>query len=346
MKIINNLNLNKNELQNAVVHNLAAAPSNPVEGQQYYNTSDHKLYVYDGTNWVEETSQGHALSDSTPEANGTGAAGTSTSVSRADHVHPTDTSRASATDLSTHTSNTSNPHSVTKSQVGLSDVTNDAQVKRSEMGVANGVATLDNDGKVPSSQLPSYVDDVIDLQGGLRDEAPTGTIIVGAKYYNTTTKKICTKTSSGWDTANPEKDKIYVDNQTDKTYRWSGSAMVEISASLALGETSSTAYRGDRGKTAYDHSQASGNPHGTTAAQVGATAKITANNTALTASGGLCTWTISNTLATADVVVQIKEVSSDEFVLADVTATASTITIKIVSASDIAADTYRAIIIG
>jgi adhesin HecA-like repeat protein len=43
-------------------------------------------------------------------------------------------------------------------------------------------------------------------------------------------------------------------------------------SNLALGETSSTAYRGDRGKTAYDHSQATGNPHGTTAAQVGAAA--------------------------------------------------------------------------
>ena len=59
--------------------------------------------------------------------------------------------------------------------------------------------------------------------------------------------------------------KIYVTKDNNLTYRWSGSAYVEISASLALGETSATAYRGDRGKTAYDHSQvATGNPHGTT----------------------------------------------------------------------------------
>lgn len=50
-----------------------------------------------------------------------------------------------------------------KSDVGLGNVTNDAQVKRSEMGQANGVATLDSTGKVPSSQLPSYVDDVIEV---------------------------------------------------------------------------------------------------------------------------------------------------------------------------------------
>lgn len=56
---------------------------------------------------------------------------------------------------------------------------------------------------------------------------------------------------------------------TNKTYRWSGSSYVEISASLALGETSRTAYRGDRGKIAYDHSQVRGNPHNTSKSEVG-----------------------------------------------------------------------------
>ena len=64
---------------------------------------------------------------------------------------------ASASTLSSHMSNTSNPHSVTKSQVGLGNVTNDSQVKRSEMGIANGVATLDTNGKVYLSQIPDSV---------------------------------------------------------------------------------------------------------------------------------------------------------------------------------------------
>ena len=67
-----------------------------------------------------------------------------------------------------------------------------------------------------------------------------------------------------------EEGKIYVDLSTNTTYRWSGSAFVAVGSSLALGETSSTAYRGDRGKTAYDHSQlTSGNPHSVTASDVG-----------------------------------------------------------------------------
>ena len=108
--------------------------------------------------------------------------------------------------------------SISKANVGLGNVTNDAQVKRSEMGVANGVATLGGDGKVPAAQLPSYVDDVLEYENKAAFPA-TG-----------------------------ETGKIYVAKDTNLTYRWGGSAYVEISVSLALGETSSTAYAGDKGK--------------------------------------------------------------------------------------------------
>lgn len=107
---------------------------------------------------------------------------------------------------------------ITPTNIGLGNVTNHAQVKRTEMGVANGVATLGADGKVPSGQLPSYVDDVLEYDN--KSSFPT----------------------SG------ETGKIYVTKDTNLTYRWSGSAYVEISPSLALGETSSTAYAGDKGK--------------------------------------------------------------------------------------------------
>lgn len=108
-----------------------------------------------------------------------------------------------------------------------------------QKGTASGVAELDASGKVPASQLPSYVDDV--LEGYLS----------GGKFY---------KESAHTTEITGESGKIYTDLATNKTYRWSGTAFVEISASLALGETSSTAYRGDRGKAAYDHSQAAHAP--------------------------------------------------------------------------------------
>lgn len=102
-------------------------------------------------------------------------------------------------------------------------------------GSANGLAELDSTGKVPSAQLPSFVDDVIEgyLSGG--------------KFYKESTHTTQITGESG---------KIYIDLSTEKTYRWSGSAFAVISDTLALGETSTTAYRGDRGKVAYDHSQA------------------------------------------------------------------------------------------
>lgn len=118
-------------------------------------------------------------------------------------------------------------------------------------GAANGVAGLDSTGKVPSTQLPSYVDDVIDLINFVYSN-PTSGMTIGNKYYNTTSKKIFTATStSAGVESTPEAGKIYINIATNKTYRWSGSTMAEISASLALGTTSTTAFRGDYGNTLY-----------------------------------------------------------------------------------------------
>ena len=136
----------------------------------------------------------------------------------------------------------------------ISNITNlqttlDSKLNASLKGAASGLAELDSSGKVPSSQLPSYVDDVIE-----------GYLSSG-KFY---------KESAHTTQITGETGKIYVDLSTSKTYRWSGSAFAEISSSLALGTTSSTAYRGDRGLIAYNHSQVtSGNPHNVTKSDVG-----------------------------------------------------------------------------
>lgn len=92
------------------------------------------------------------------------------------------------------------------------------KLDKSEKGATNGVASLDENGRVPSSQLPSYVDDVIEV----------------ANYESLPT--------SG------ESGKIYITQSDNKTYRWSGNGYAEVSASLALGETEQTAYSGAKGK--------------------------------------------------------------------------------------------------
>lgn len=89
-------------------------------------------------------------------------------------------------------------------------------------GAPNGLASLNESGIIPSAQLPSYVDDVI--------EVDTFSNLPGTG----------------------ESGKIYIVQDTNLTYRWSGTDYVEISKSLALGETSSTAYHGDKGKATTD----------------------------------------------------------------------------------------------
>lgn len=129
-------------------------------------------------------------------------------------------------------------------------------------------ATLDEQGKVPSSQLPSFVDDVQEFQGFVENVTLTDTppvvlsVIIGI-YYDVSRKVFITKVRNGETevytskmfpsfvdkptSPTPLSGKIYVDQSTNKTYRWSGSNLVEISASLALGETENTAFAGDRG---------------------------------------------------------------------------------------------------
>lgn len=137
-------------------------------------------------------------------------------------------------------------------------------IPTSQKGAAGGVAELDETGKVPSSQLPSYVDDVLEFDNqAVFPEAG-------------------------------EAGKIYVAKDTNKTYRWTGTAYVEISSSIALGETSSTAYRGDRGKAAYEHSQAAHAPSNAEAnvqsdwnvTDTGSDAYIKNKPTSLPANGG------------------------------------------------------------
>ena len=132
-------------------------------------------------------------------------------------------------------------------------------IPTTQKGAASGVAELDSTGKVPASQLPSYVDDVVECY------------VVGSTPY--AADWLSLKESGA--ALTPESGKIYLviseGEYQNREYRWGGTQYAQISASLALGETASTAYRGDRGKAAYDHSQiTNGNPHGTTAAQVGA----------------------------------------------------------------------------
>lgn len=107
-------------------------------------------------------------------------------------------------------------------KAGDTTITNNLNAFISTKGQPGGLAELDSTGKVPAAQLPSYVDDVLEFS-------------TKAQFPQT-----------------GETGKIYVAKDTNLTYRWTGTQYLEISQSLALGETPSTAYPGDKGKANRD----------------------------------------------------------------------------------------------
>lgn len=117
---------------------------------------------------------------------------------------------------------------------------------------SGGVVLLDDDTLIPSRFLPSYVDDVIDLLGGIVGSTPTSGMTAGYKYYVTSTKKIFTASSAtSGITSDPISDVIYVvpnDINGAIMYRWSGTTLVEIvNGGIVIGTTTGTAFDGARG---------------------------------------------------------------------------------------------------
>lgn len=113
-------------------------------------------------------------------------------------------------------------------------------VPKNTKGVAGGVASLDSSGKVPASQLPGFVDDVLDVY-----------VRSGATLYSDTWLSL----TSGGAALTPESGKLYLVKEgkyANHQYRWTGSQYGEIASSLALGEVTGTAYDGAKGKATAD----------------------------------------------------------------------------------------------
>lgn len=195
-------------------------------GLTVYVTDTKTMYVYNGSGWDEVTKGAGYTHPTTPGHKHIPEGGASGQILKwkangeaqwEDEYRPTVDNALNAS------STNAIQNKVVKAEL-------DKKMNAALKGAANGVASLDETGKVPAAQLPSYVDDVLEFDN--KTAFPT----------------------SG------ESGKIYVAKDTNKTFRWSGTAYVEISASLALGETSATAFPGDKGKKAYDHSQAAHAP--------------------------------------------------------------------------------------
>lgn len=155
----------------------------------------------------------------------------------------------------------------------------DSKLDISQKGAVNGVAELDSNGFIHAVQLPSFVDDVIE-----------GYLYTNGNFYNDEAHTNEILAESG---------KIYIDltGNINKTYRWSGTAYVVISDTITLGETEGTAFRGDKGKLAYEHTlpENGTNPHGTTKVDVGL-----GNVENVTASDAVITYTEPDTPSEGD----------------------------------------------
>lgn len=165
---------------------------------------------------VEEQKTGFNLELATNandlKPNGTASLGSGDKLVLSTHVHPSDTSK----------------------------------VDVSSIGIARGVAPLGNDSKVPAEFLPSYVDDVVDIQNFVADigSLPNSGMTKGQKWYVESEKKIYeAKTDTTFETAySPETDKIYVKITDNSTWRWSGTTWVSLSQDITFATDEETEY--------------------------------------------------------------------------------------------------------
>ena len=189
-KMMVNLDMDGNSILNLLLNPLATAPEHAVPFYVYTSTAQATkgtIFINIGT---YETPEWKA-------AGSVGALVTSVNGETGDVTLDQDDIGDGSTYVRTHNDLTD----ILLAAIG-------SALQPSDKGAANGVASLDSSGKVPSSQLPSYVDDVIE-----------------GYYYNGSFYEDSSHTTA----ITPSTGKIYVDLSTNKSYRWSGSVYVEIS---------------------------------------------------------------------------------------------------------------------
>lgn len=310
-KILTNIDMNKNEVQNAVIQNLAAAPSNPKAGQQYFSTTDKVMYVYDGTEWKAGGS-GSEYTLPTASASQKGGIKVGNGLKMTGEVLSTDIPEA--TTSAAGLMNASDKTKLNGVTAGANpNVIESVKVNGTALSVTGKAVNIDLtskadlvDGKVPANQLPSFVDDVLE-------------------YDNLTA--FPTTGESGI---------IYVALDTNKTYRWSGSAYVEIANALDYA-TQAEAEAGTENTKVMTPLRVK---------QAIAALAGTINKYSATVGDGTNTEiTVTHNLNSKDVIVQVYEVSSNETVIVDVVrTTVNAITLKFATAP--ASNAYKVVVVG
>ena len=343
-KILVDYDFSQNEVQNAVIQNLASAPANPKAGQQYFNTADNKLYVYDGTNWVDETSQGQIYTGGDGiDISGSVIGVDNTVAKKTDIANGTLTIQKNGTNVATFTANQS-----TSATANITVPVTAADVNAlpdTTKYVANASMTINSTTYVVTLQLKDQ--DGNNIGTAQTIDLPLESVVVSGSY-DSVNKKIVLTLQDGSTIDVPIAD-LVAGLQTEIT------STNKLDADLVDDSTSANKF-----VTAAQRTQIGTNASNITSIQNTLatygdivthnasefTKKLTTVNPALTASSGVCTWTITNTLGTPDCIVSIREVASNEEVACSVTYGGTNIVVKINSTSNIAANTYKATIIG
>lgn len=404
--VLVDLDLNKNELQNAVVQNLAATPANPKAGQIWYDTTSGLIYYSDGTNSkavgylppATTSTLGGVIVGSNISVDGTG----KISVASATNAVAGIIRLATDSEASTGTAEgvAVNPKQLASAVAsalvgamvykGTWNITSATDFSGITLPVKQGYMYLvTGTGPKTIGGIEWNPGDYIVMDA---DVAAGGTITQVSKIDNTessdivrlnATQTLTNKTidaddntisdlatgnfksgvivtsvgATGADTSLPTEKAVRsaittatsgmvtltgTQTLTNKTIDGDDNTVKDLSTGVFKSGVLQTAVRAS--SSASDSSLATEKAIATAIEAL--PHKFTANNGALTPSSGVCTWSISNTIGSADVICSIREISTGNEVLCDITYTAATITVKINSASNISASTYKAVVIG
>ena len=417
------INLQQNELQNAVIQNLSTAPSNPKVGQHYYNTTDNTEYVWNGTSWIDALSQGdYTFTNGVQEAsrtvslklNTTGSSGLSTFSADTDglKIGITEASTSAkgiieiATDAEAATG-TSSILAVTPVQLATkvtanaaitagtgTVITYDAKglvTGSSELSIASGstnylefstanhtigakvdttvtgsstnlvtsgavaeaialalTGALIYQGTWTATGQTSYSSITLPVKKGYM-YAVSGSATIGGVEWNSGDYLVINKDiAAGGSITSADVDKI------DNT---EASDIVRLNATQTL--TNKTIDADDNTISDLTTSNFKSGVIVTTVGSTGAdtsipteqavreaisATKATFTNPALTASGGVCTWTITTDLS-PNCICNIKETSGGAEVYCEVTYNSGSITVKM-NSGNISAGTYTAVVLG
>lgn len=409
--VLVDLDLNKNEVQNAVVQNLAATPASPKAGQIWYNSTDNLIYFYDGT---AAKAVGY-LPVATASTLGGVIVGTNISVAGDGTISVASATNAVAgilrvaTDAEATTGTAEgvavNPKQLATAianaisgglkYIGTWDITSATDlsgitlpVKKGYMYMVTGTGPKTIDGIEWNSGDYLVVNADVAAGGSLSghvekiDNTESSDIVRTGSTQTLTNKTIdaddntisdlttsnfksgtvvTSVGSTGSDTALPTEKAVRsaittattnmvtttaTQTLTNKTIDADDNTIQDLAVSNFKSGVVQTTVRAS--SSASDTCLATEKAIATAVEAVssGSVHKFTAASPSLTVSSGTCTWEITNTIGSADVVCSVREASTGNEVFCDITYTASKVTVKINSASNITAGVYTAVVMG